>query len=172
MDCLTYRNAGTGLEVSVESAELGNHFALFVEESSNIGTGLAIFKPDPSSKIEFRIYGEDGINPLGEGLARVGNFNQVARTIPEWFDADGINTEFLKDFRGILLLRAEDDSLFAPIGIRFGKQGESLSAVPVTRVKFVETPASDAPDLVLQTPSVSDASLVAGESFTQRGRPE
>ena len=134
---LTYRNARTGLEVSVEPVELGNHFALFVEESSGIGTGLAIFKPDPSSTIEFRIYGEDGINPLGEGLARVGNFNQVARTIPEWFDADGINTEFLQDFRGILLLRSEDGSLFAPIGIRFGKRGESLSSVPVIRVTAV-----------------------------------
>ena len=120
---LTYRNTETGLEVSVEPVELGNHFAQFVEESSGIGTGLAIFKPDPSSTIEFRIYGEDGINPLGEGPARVGNFNQVARTIPEWFDADGINTEFLQDFRGILLLRSEDGSLFAPIGIRFGKRG-------------------------------------------------
>ena len=134
---LTYRNTETGLEVSVEPVELGNHFALVVEESSGIGTGLAIFKPDPSSTIEFRIYGEDGINPLGEGLARVGNFNQVARTIPEWFDADGINTEFLQDFRGILLLRSEDGSLFAPIGIRFGKRGESLSSVPVIRVTAV-----------------------------------
>ena len=134
---LTYRNTETGLEVSVEPVELGNHFALFVEESSGIGTGLAIFKPDPSSTIEFRIYGEDGINPLGEGLARVGDFNQVARTIPEWFDADGINTEFLQDFRGILLLRSEDGSLFAPIGIRFGKRGESLSSVPVIRVTAV-----------------------------------
>ena len=131
---LTYRNAGTGLEVSVESAELGNRFALFVEESSGIGTGLAIFKPDLSSTIEFQIRDEDGMNPLGSGFARGGDFNQVARTIPEWFDADGIDTEFLKYFRGILLLRAEDDSLFAPIGIRFGKQGESLSAVPVIRV--------------------------------------
>ena len=65
---LTYRNADTGLEVSVEPVELGNHFALFVEESSGIGTGLAIFKPDPASTIEFRIYGADGINPLGEGF--------------------------------------------------------------------------------------------------------
>ena len=80
---LTYRHSETGIEVGVESVELGDHFALFVEESSGIGTGLAIFKPEPSSTIEFRIYGEDGINPLGEELARVGVFNQVARTIPE-----------------------------------------------------------------------------------------
>ena len=134
---LTYRNAETGVEVSVEPVELGSYFALFVEESSDIGTGLAIFKPDLSSTIEFRIYGEDGINPLDEEFARVGDFNQAGRTIPEWFAMDGIDTEFLKDFRGILLLRAEDDSLFAPIGIRFGNRGESLSTVPVVGVTEV-----------------------------------
>ena len=143
---LTYRNSETGIEVGVESAELGDHFALFVEESSDIGTGVAIFKPDPSSTIEFRIYSEDGSNPLGEGLARVGDFNQVARTIPEWFDADGIDTEFLQDFRGLLFLQAEDGASFAPIGIRFGKRGESLSAIPVIRVTAVpESPAQLAP---------------------------
>ena len=134
---LTYRNAATGLEVSIEPGELARHFALFVEESSGIGTGLAIFKPDPASAIEFRIRDEDGVNPLGEGFARVGDFNQAARTIPEWFAMDGIDTEFLEDFRGVLFLRAEDGSLFAPLGLRFGKRGESLSAVPVIQVTGV-----------------------------------
>ena len=140
---LTYRNAATGLEVSVEPVELGSHFALFVEESSGIGTGLAIFNPDPSSGIEFQIYDEDGINPLGEGFARVGDFNQAARTIPEWFalDGDGIDTEFLEDFRGLLFLRAEDGSLLAPLGIRFGKRGESLSSVPVAQLAPVDEAA-------------------------------
>ena len=44
---LTYSNAGTGLEVSVEPVEFGSHFALFVEESGGIGTGLAIFQTGP-----------------------------------------------------------------------------------------------------------------------------
>ena len=135
---LTYRNAETGIEVSVEPVELGNHFALFVEESSGIGTGLAIFKPDPSSTIEFRIYGEDGINPFGEGFVthpiEGRTFQQSVGSIPRWFAVDGIDTEFLQDFRGILLLRSEASALFAPLGIRFGKRGRSLSAVPVIRV--------------------------------------
>ena len=135
---LTYRYAGTGIEVSVEPVELGSHFALFVEESSDIGTGLAIFKPDPSSTIEFRIYGEDGINPLGEGLVthpiEGRTFQQYVGSIPRWFAVDGIDTEFLQDFRGLLFLRSEASALFAPLGIRFGKRGESLSAVPVIRV--------------------------------------
>ena len=143
---LTYSNAGTGLEVSVEPVEFGSHFALFVEESGGIGTGLAIFKPDPSSTIEFRIRDEDGINPLDEEFARVGDFNQAARTIPEWFAMDGIDTEFLNDFRGLLFLRTEDGSSFAPLGIRFGRQGESLSSVPVVQVTGVlESPAQLAP---------------------------
>ena len=147
---LTYRNAKTGIEVSVEPVELGNHFALFVEESSGIGTGLAIFKPDPSSTIEFRIYGEDGINPLGEEFVthpvEGRTFQQAALSIPRWFDVDGIDTEFLKDFRGLLFLQAEDGASFAPLGIRFGKRTGSLSAVPVIRVTAVlESPAQLAP---------------------------
>ena len=67
----------------------------------------------------------------------MGDFNQVARTIPEWFDADGIDTEFLKDFRGLLFLQAEDGASFAPLGLRFGKRTGSLSAVPVVRVTEV-----------------------------------
>ena len=99
----------------------------------------------------------------GRGLQEVGNFNQVARTIPEWVDADGINTEFLQDFRGILLLRSEDGSLFAPIGIRFGKRGESLSAVPVIQVTTVprSNPAIPYPRSPNNTPP----------ACTERGQP-
>ena len=135
---LTYRHAGTGVEVSVEPVELGDHFALFVEESSDIGTGLAIFKPDPDSRIEFRIHDEDGINPLGEGFVthpiEGRTFQQAVGSIPRWFTLDGIDREFLKDFRGLLFLRAEANALFAPLGVRFGRRGESLSAMPVIRV--------------------------------------
>ena len=137
---LTFRHAATGLEVSVEPVKLGRQFALFVEETSVIGTGLAIFKPT-SSRIEFRIRDEDGINPLGESFATAGDFNQDARTIPEWFAMDGIDTEFLRNFRGVLFLRAEDGSLFAPLGLRFGRRGESLSAVPVIQTTVFQTAA-------------------------------
>ena len=141
---LTYRNAATGLEVSVEPVELGSHFALFVEESSGIGTGLAVFNPDPSSRIEFRIHDEDG--NLWDTPFPVWDFNQVAVTIPEWFsDEDEVAKEFPEDFRGLLFLQAED-ALFAPLGIRFGRQGESLSSVPVIQVTAVpESPAQFAP---------------------------
>ncbi len=69
---LTYRHVVSGIEVGVESVELGDHFALFVEESSDIGTGLAIFKPESSPEIELRIRDEEGEDPLGGQVVRQG----------------------------------------------------------------------------------------------------
>ena len=43
---LTYKEGTTGIEVSVEPAELGERFALFVEESDDVGAGVAVFKPE------------------------------------------------------------------------------------------------------------------------------
>ena len=131
---LIYRNSLTGIEVGVDSVELGDHFALFVEESTDIGTGLAILKPDSSSEIELLIRDEEGRDPLGGVFVPREDFHQRARTIPEWFDVDGVDTEFLKDFRGLLFLRTEDGSPFAPLGLRFGKRKGSLSAVPVVKI--------------------------------------
>ena len=78
---------------------------------------------------------------LGEGFAthpvEGETFQQRVGAIPEWFDVHGIDTEFLQDFRGLLFLRAEEDSSFDPIGIRFGKQEESLSSVPMIRIPGV-----------------------------------
>ena len=131
---LTYRHAQSGIEVGVKPVTLGSHFALFVEESSDIGTGLAIFKPDSSPRIELRIRDEAGKDPLRVMFVSWRNFHQRARTIPEWFDVEGVDTEFLRDFRGLLFLRTEDGSPFAPLGLRFGKRTGSLSAVPVIKV--------------------------------------
>ena len=52
----------------------------------------------------------------------------------EWFDVDGVDTEFLGDFRGLLFLRTEDGSPFVPLGLRFGKRKDSLSAVPLVKI--------------------------------------
>ena len=130
---LTYSHAQSGVEVGVKPVELGNQFALFVEESSDIGTGLAIFKPESSPKVELRIRDEEGRDPLDGVFVPRGDFHQLARTMSEWFDVEGVDTGFLRDFRGLLFLRTEDGSLFAPLGLRFGKRTGSLSAVPVIR---------------------------------------
>ena len=78
---LTYRQTGTGVEVSVEPVELGNRFALFVEESDTLGSGLAIFKPEASSGIELRIRDEEGNDPL-EGEFPPLEGLQASRTHP------------------------------------------------------------------------------------------
>ena len=125
---LTYRETQTGIEVGVEPVQLGKQFALFVEESETIGAGLALFKPEASSGIEFQLRDEAGMDPIGEILTR-GNFHQRARTLPEWLE--GTDPRILRDFRGLLFLRATDGSSFAPVGLRFGKRQGALSAVPV-----------------------------------------
>ena len=130
---LTYRHAQSGVEVGVKPVELGNQFALFVEESSEIGTGLAIFKPESEPAVELRIRDEEGEDPLDGVFIPHEDFHQRARTMPEWFGVESVDTGFLRDFRGLLFLRSADGSLFAPLGLRFGKQTGSLSAVPVIR---------------------------------------
>ena len=107
---LTYKQGTTGIEVSVEPAELGDRFALFVEESGDVGAGVAIFKPEAASSIQLRVRDEAGNDPLEGAFVSRGNFHQSALTLPEWFDAEGIDRGFLTDFRGLLLLRAEDES--------------------------------------------------------------
>ena len=125
---LTYRHAGTGVAVGVAPVEPRDHFALFVEESSEIGTGLAIFKPDAAPEIEFFVRDQAGNDPLGQNLS-LGGFLQLAQTVPEWFHQ--IDVTLRGDFRGLLFLRSRNDSSFAPLGLRFGKRSGSLSAVPV-----------------------------------------
>ena len=129
---LTYRNSESGVEVGVAPVELGDRFTLFAEETSEVGAGLAVYKPDPDTRIELRIRDESGMDPLGEALI-LGDFHQSARTLSEWFDVDGVDRGFLRDFRGLLLLRTEDEAGFAPLGLRFGKGADSLSAVPLIR---------------------------------------
>ncbi|MDE2925520.1 MAG: hypothetical protein OXT71_03885 [Acidobacteriota bacterium] len=128
---LTYRNAQSGIEVAVEPTQLGTEFVLFVEETSEIGTGVAIFKPAHGVRlaIEVQIRDETGADPVGEILRWGGSWTQRAQTLPEWFE--GVDQEFLKDFRGLLFLRAAGSNFkFAPLGLRFGKRKPSLSAVP------------------------------------------
>ena len=135
---LTYRNSESGVEVGVAPVELGDRFALYVEETGKVGSGLAVFKPDPDSRIELRIRDESGRDPLEGAFIPGENFHQSARTLSEWFDVEGVDRGFLRDFRGLLLLRTEDESEFAPLGLRFGKGTGALSAVPVIRERTRE----------------------------------
>ena len=150
---LTYKQGTTGIEVSVEPAELGDRFALFVEESGDVGAGVAVFKPEAASSIQLRVRDEAGNDPLEGAFVSRGNFHQSALTLPEWFDAEGIDRGLLTDFRGLLLLRAEDESPFAPLGLRFGKRNHSLSSVPA-----IGDPAQDPLEAILYFPDYVDGS--------------
>ena len=168
---LTYRHAQSGVEVGVKPVELGSQFALFVEESSDIGTGLAIFKPEFEPTIELRIRDEEGEDPLDGVFVPHEDFHQKARTMPEWFGVEGVDTEFLRDFRGLLFLRSEDGSLFAPLGLRFGKQTGSLSAVPVIRGGDVSggmPPSGTGGAPLTVRLSASPTSIERGQSSTLR----
>ena len=135
---LTYRDTQSGIEVGVKPVELGSRFALFVEETPSVGAGVAVYKTDAAARVELRIRNEEGHDPLEGGVVRWGDFRQAARTLPEWFAGEGVDTEFLRDFRGLLFLETEDESPFAPLGLRFGKRTSSLSAVPVIRIQSQE----------------------------------
>ena len=162
---LTYRQTGTGIEVSVEPVKLGDRFALFMEESDTLGAGLAIFKPESSSEIELRVRDEEGNDPLEGNFLSWRDFKQAARTLPEWFGADGIDTRFLTDFRGLLFVRTEDGSRFAPLGVRFGKRNHALSAVPAIRITEAgEIEGRDRPPAPTVRLSASPSSIDLGQS--------
>lgn len=131
---LTYRHAQSGIEVGVEPVHLGTEFALLVEESTSVGAGFAVLMPEAASRLELRIRDEEGSDPLNGGFLLWGDFHQEARTLPEWFAVEGVDAGFLGKFRGLLFLRSEDDSPFAPLGLQFGKRIPSLSALPTIRV--------------------------------------
>ena len=163
---LTYRQAETGVEVSVKPVALGSQFALFVEESSVIGAGVAIFKPDASPNVELRIRDEEGNDPLNGVFIPWGDFHQQALTLPEWLGVGGVDTGFLSDFRGLLFIRSEDDSQFAPMGLRFGKMSHSLSSVPAIRIMDgggIDGGQAPPPTVTL---SVAPSSIDWGESAT------
>ena len=94
---LTYKEGTTGIEVSVEPAELGERFALFVEESDDVGAGVAVFKPEAPPSIQLRVRDAEGNDPLEGAFVSRGNFHQLARTLPEWLGAGGVDTGFLSD---------------------------------------------------------------------------
>ena len=163
---LTYRHAQSGIEVGVEPARLGKQFALFVEESGTVGAGLALFKPDAESRIELRLRDEEGNDPLNGLFLLWKDFHQAALTLPEWFDVPGVDAEFLRDFRGLLFLRTEDESGIAPLGLRFGRGTSSLSAVPAIRIPDgagIEGGQAPPPTVKL---SASPTSIERGESAT------
>ena len=69
---LTYRDTRSGIEVGVNPVELGQRFALYVEESPAVGSGVAILKRRAASGVELRLRDEEGYDPLEGEFIRWG----------------------------------------------------------------------------------------------------
>ena len=111
-------NFASGLEASVLPSQMGTRFALFVERSSDLDTGIAIYRKTPSP-IKLKLY--DGIGTLVDERPFDFSGRQAARFLTELFpDLAGV-------FQGSLLVESEGP--FALLGLRLG--GSILSTIPV-----------------------------------------
>ena len=134
---LTYRHVQSGIEVGVKPVELGPKFALFVEESPTVGAGVAVFKPEDSPRLELRIRDEEGNDPL-EGEAVPGVISSGGPHAPGMVRRGRNRYRIPGGLPRLLFLQTEDESPFAPLGLRFGKGTSSLSAVPAIRTQSEE----------------------------------
>ena len=108
----------SGLEASVLPSQTGKRFALFVERSSNLDTGIAIYR-ETSTPINLKLYDASGT------LVRERPFDfpgfQAARFLTELFP------DLTGGFQGSLVVESEGS--FALLGLRLG--GGLLSTIPV-----------------------------------------
>ena len=108
----------SGLEASVLPSRTGKRFALFVERSSGLDTGIAIYRETPSP-LDLKLYDRSG-TLVDERLFDFSG-SQAARFLTELFP------DLPEVFQGSLLV--ESEGLFAILGLRSG--GSILSTIPV-----------------------------------------
>ncbi len=108
----------SGLEASVLPSQTGKRFALFVERSSDLDTGIAIYRETPSP-IDLKLY--DASGTLVDEHPFDFSGSQAARYLKELFP------DLASVFQGSLLV--ESEGLFALLGLRFGRS--ILSTIPV-----------------------------------------
>ena len=113
----TFRFA-SGLEANVPSSQTGKRFALSVERSSDLDTGIAIYRETPSS-IHLKLY--DKNRTLVDERPFDFSGSQTARFLTELFP------DLSSVFQGSLLV--ESEGLFALVGLRLGES--ILSTIPV-----------------------------------------
>ena len=141
---LTYRNTESGLEVSVPPFDLDPVFfgtelaySIFIEETSQIGTGLALWK-NLDSEVCMTLFEEDGSifetsDGRGDSSCLSDEGQHYVKTIPEYFDG----WDFPDDFKGRLFIWVVDkksglDGVVFGQALRYSKNPEkpSLSAIP------------------------------------------
>jgi hypothetical protein len=116
----------SGSETSVLPAQPGRRYALLVEKSASLQTGVAFVRHTPSQPITLKLF-----NSVG-GLVDTRSYEgdvQTARFVEELFPGvlpDG--------FRGLLVL--ESEALFSAMGLRLG--AGILSTLPVTDLDAIQ----------------------------------
>lgn len=137
-----------GAEASVLPVELGTRFALYVERSAVMDTGLAVARPVNSGPVTLSLLDAQGREMGRRDLPDLDH--QAAKFLSELYALAG-------DFRGTMVLEAANP--FAAVGLRFG--AGLLSTIPLADL----TPV---PDAAVNTSLVSDpASLyIAKDSLS------
>lgn len=108
----------SGPEASVLPAAPGRRFALFVERSEDLNTGIAFARLSPNQPLALSLYGLDGTLLESREYTMFGI--QEARFVDELLDVE-------PGFRGLLVV--DSPALLAAVGLRFG--AGVLSTIPV-----------------------------------------
>ena len=143
-------------EAGVNAATVpATRFVTFAEQGEGKnGTGVAYANPsDTAALVTFTARDADGEVLAIEDLMLPPNWHG-AQNMPPLFD--------LSSFTGSLEVTSTEP--IVSLSLNF-EAAPVFSSLPAGEIPAREIPVSDAPDLVVQTPSVSDSSLNAGESF-------
>ena len=152
---LTYRNDATGIEVTVPPLTVDDltppffndevAYSIFVEETSTVTTGLALWKT-PESEVCMWLEDLNGNslrnseenNTICYSPSYGDHFSHVAQMLPEWFPG----WDFSEGVQGRLVVMVRDntfgpkgnDGMVIPMGLRANRTSGAISAVPVVPV--------------------------------------
>ena len=154
---------GAGFEASVLPTTPGKKFAVFVERSAALDTGISIVKLAETTTVNLTVYDTAGAVTASRPYAFSGR--KDAKFFGELFAGLPAN------FQGLLLMEASAE--IAPIGLRFG--GGVLSTVPVAGLDqpgpaiLVLSPASGAQGQTIGNFTVFGANFQASSTLSFSG---
>jgi hypothetical protein len=120
-----------GPEASVLPAEPGRRFALYIEKSAALSTGIAFARLTPDQPLTLKLYELDGsLREEVSGYTMSGP--QEAKFVEQFF------TDFPDEFRGLMVV--ESEALLTCVGLRFG--GGILATIPVSNLDAVVAQAT------------------------------
>lgn len=154
---------GAGFEASVLPTSPARKFAMFVERSSTLDTGLSVVKLASGVEITLTLYDNNGNTAAARpyqfpGLKDAKFFSELFPSLPA-------------AFQGMLVIEATGD--IAPIGLRFG--GGILSTVPLVDITvglpaiFSVSPIAASQGQTIGSFTVSGANFQAGSTIAFSG---